>query len=189
MEIYDDAVDILDQIHIKQNLFGINFPWFFVNDVTEVNGFQKRPAFCHNFMHEGKVNSPHFHLVEMIVNLAERASKRKFEQVLHSRSFCQLPLSQEIIGDGLIDQFHIDREEPHTAILYYVNDYDGETIISDTCFDYTGSNVIDTKTHKFNVVKKVKAMQGRLLVFDGKYYHTANQPRLNHKCIININVI
>jgi hypothetical protein len=188
MEVHDEAVNILDQIYIKDSLLGVDFSWYFKNDVTEINGYQNRPGFCHNFMLEGKINSPYFEIVKLLVKLAERATDKKFERVLHARSFCQLPLSEALVNHNVLDQYHIDREEPHWVILYYVNDYDGETIISDSCFDYTGNNIIDTKTHQFNIIKRVEGKQGRMLFFNGKHYHTATQPKEKYKCVININV-
>ena len=76
----------------------------------------------------------------------------------------------------------------HWVILYYVNDYDGKTIISDTCYEYDRENKIDVKTHKFNIAKEVEAKQGRILFFDGRHYHTATQVLKDVKCIINLNV-
>lgn len=188
MEVYDDAVNILDQIYIKDTLLSSAFPWYFTNDVTEVSGYQSRPAFYHNYMLDGKVNSSFFKIIKLLVKLTERAIDRKFDRVLHARSFCQLPLSENVVDHSVLDQYHIDMERPHWVILYYVNDHDGETILSNTCYDYSGSNIIDTNTHQFDIIKRVQAQQGRLLFFNGKHYHTASQPKLNHKCVININV-
>ena len=47
---------------------------------------------------------------------------------------------------------------------------------------------IDTKTHQFNIIKRVEGKQGRMLFFNGKHYHTATQPKEKYKCVININV-
>ena len=39
-----------------------------------------------------------------------------------------------------------------------------------------------------DVVMRVTPKQGRAVIFDGKYYHTAEQPKDNLRCIINFNV-
>ena len=39
-----------------------------------------------------------------------------------------------------------------------------------------------------NVLKKVKPKQGRVVVFDGLHWHTAEQPTKDVRCIINFNI-
>jgi len=38
------------------------------------------------------------------------------------------------------------------------------------------------------VIKKVKPIQGRLVIFDGSMLHTAEQPKKDIRCVINFNV-
>jgi hypothetical protein len=35
---------------------------------------------------------------------------------------------------------------------------------------------------------RVTPKQGRAVIFDGKYYHTARQPKDKLRCIINFNI-
>ena len=67
---------------------------------------------------------------------------------------------------------------PHLAMVYYVVDSDGDTII------YNETEESDTYT----VQKKVTPKQGRVVVFDGKFYHTAEQPTKSKRCIMNFDV-
>jgi len=41
----------------------------------------------------------------------------------------------------------------------------------------------------YNIIQRVKPKRGRAVIFDGKYYHTAEQPTQNMRCIINFNII
>ena len=90
-------------------------------------------------------------------------------EVMNVRSFLQLPLSKD-----KKDPIHVDTKEPHWVVLYYLVDSDGDTIIYNT----------DNTT----VMERVTPKQGRVVIFDGKYYHTAEQPKDNVRCIINFNV-
>jgi len=47
----------------------------------------------------------------------------------------------------------------------------------------SGSGTVNAK-----IKKQVNPKKGRLLVFDGSYWHTAYQPKENIRCVININV-
>ena len=191
MFILDDILPIKDQEEIKKIVFSSSFPWYYLNDITdELEGYQKRPGFCHNFTRRGKVNSDYFFIVDKLIYYSEIALNKKFTKLLRARGLLQVPLSDQIVGNDLIDQFHVDQNDPfvdHDVLLYYVNDFDGTTLLSDTkCDDL---NKIDTSTHNFNVVERVQGKQGRLLNFDGRIYHTATQPKKHSKCIININVV
>ena len=38
---------------------------------------------------------------------------------------------------------------------------------------------------KFTMKKKVSPKQGRVVLFDGRHFHTAEQPNHNLRCIVN----
>ena len=39
------------------------------------------------------------------------------------------------------------------------------------------------------IKKAIKPKQGRVVVFNGKYWHTAEQPKKNKRCIINYDIV
>ena len=43
--------------------------------------------------------------------------------------------------------------------------------------------------NKYTIKKSVKPKQGRVAIFDGRYYHTANQPNKDIRCVINYNLV
>jgi ectoine hydroxylase-related dioxygenase (phytanoyl-CoA dioxygenase family) len=42
--------------------------------------------------------------------------------------------------------------------------------------------------HKFNVVNKIMPKQGRILLFDGRTYHSASSPTTGMRCIITLDL-
>jgi hypothetical protein len=74
------------------------------------------------------------------------------------------------------------------VVLYYVVDSDGDTLIVDKIregnIEEYHHNVEDYK-----ILQRVKPKQGRAVIFDGKYYHTAEQPSKNMRCIINFDIV
>ena len=68
--------------------------------------------------------------------------------------------------------------ERHVVVLYYVVTSDGDTVI------YNERTESDTYTVK----QKVTPKQGRVVIFDGGLYHTAQQALKKIRCIVNYNL-
>ena len=182
MKVFDNIISKKDQKFIKNNLLDNgNFPWSYVSDVSKKgNTHQRRPGFKHIFKN--------YNLIEpILVNTRIKLKRNIFEHennILEARSFLQLPLDKNFIGKG-VDTPHLDRTEPHLVVLYYVNDSEGDTII----YDYKSKDENDIPYFEdVKELKRIKPKQGRVVVFDGLYWHTAEQPRDDIRCIININL-
>lgn len=75
---------------------------------------------------------------------------------------------------------HIDNNyiRPFFIAIYYVNDSDGNTII------YEGENI-----NNLTPIKEIEPKKGRLILFDGRRYHSASHPINSKKRIImNYNI-
>ena len=168
------------------NSFRNNFNWFFQPDVTiKTNKLQRRPGFSHVFIQEKNVpNSDYLNYVMPIIDNTKDKLKISVKDVLQVRSFLQLPLDKNFIGKN-IDTPHIDLQTPHTVFLYYLCDSDGDTVI----YDYKSKNKKDIPYFEnIKNLKRIKPKQGRVVVFDGLYWHTAEQPTKDVRCIINCNI-
>ena len=191
--VFDDIINVEHQEKIKNILLGdeiLNdigeFPWYLTKDVTNDNlpdsgDSQKRPGFFHGFVtynDDGLGNiSSVFHKIflELIQNSCEKLNIREVD-VYQGRSFLQLPLFSERTS---VDTPHTDLCEKHFVMLYYVKDSDGDTII------YNETE----KSDKYTIKQKVTPKQGRVVLFDGSLYHTAEQPINNVRCIVNYDLI
>lgn len=190
--VFDDIIDIEYQEKIKNILLGdlifndFEFPWYLTKDITKANNkySQKRPGFYHGFVKYtnnsdtclGNVSSV-FHeiFLDLIQNSCEKLNIREVD-VYQGRSFLQLPLYTE---KPSVDTPHTDLSEEHFVMLYYVKDSDGDTII------YNETELSENYTIK----QKVTPKQGRVVLFDGSLYHTAEQPINNVRCIVNYDLI
>jgi hypothetical protein len=190
MKIIENALPILVQSHISDTLLGDSFPWFHLKDLT--GGYrqetQNRPAFAHHFVLNEKTNSDYIGLLNPIIDAVQNRTGKSFSKILKARSFLQVPLSNKILGKEKLDTFHVDLEEKHFVILYYVLDSDGKTILTDRLHK-EGDSVMMDPDEKYEIVKRVNPKQGRILFFEGNRFHTAMQPKLNTRCIINIDVV
>ena len=189
IKIYDNIISKKEQEEIKKTLViesqVRSFSWFFKPDVTlTYNKHQKRSGFAHVFLTEGKINSHFYKLVEPIITKTAKKAKINIENIIQARSFLQLPLNKDYIGEG-IDTPHLDRFTPHTVFLYYVTDSDGDTVI----YNYKSKNENDIPyAEDVKELKRVTPKQGRVVVFDGLHWHTAEQPTKDVRCIINFNI-
>ena len=180
IEIIDNIISVEEQNHIKNLLLNRSFPWFYLNDVSfENNTLERKPGLSHYFIKEGKVSSDWLikqpNNISKLIDSSANFLKKEELKIVKSRAFLQFPLSEEMIKGNYIDTPHLDLKEKHIALLYYGNDSDGDTIIYE-----------DVKKNK--IKKTVKPKQGRMVIFDGSYWHTGSQPRNNIRCIINTDI-
>ena len=180
IHVFDDVIHRDYQEEIKHNLLGDHdlFPWYFVTDVTaweESKGFQGRPAFSHVLVGDGSASEQNKYFMNLVKKSCSKVKKEK-SKVIQARSFLQLPLGLKSEDP---DSPHTDMIENHFVVLYYVLDSDGDTII------YNEQEESETYTIKERVTPK----QGRVVIFDGRFYHTAEQPRHNTRCILNYDLL
>ena len=213
--VFDDIIDTQYQENIKNILMGsekyngYEFSWFFTEDVTEgvdneLTGStinlnqkenliwrkqtQKRPAMSHNFFAKFMTNRgsrisnkvSEFH--DLFVPLISQSCSRLMSvlnteinqiNIIQGRSFLQFPLN---LKNYDVDTPHIDLSTiDHFVMLYYVCDSDGDTIIYNE----------RVPSDQYTIKKRVSPKQGRVVLFDGGLYHTAEQPLNNNRCIVN----
>ena len=197
-EIYviDDFIDLEYQEDIRSILLadyqyqGKDFPWHYIGDVTAEGDTdsQNRAALAHEYIIYDEDQSiedqkateeiDHFHylFLPMLKHVCVRMNIKKIN-VLQGRSFLQFPLN---LKDKTPDTPHVDLEQEHLVALYYVCDSDGDTII------YNERHQPANKV--YTVKQKVTPKQGRMVLFDGSLYHTAEQPKHNVRCVVNYNL-
>ena len=188
--VFDDFIDIEYQEDIKKILLGEFeyegelFPWSYIEDVTASGDHdsQHRPALAHQYVEyiDGnpvgkKLTIFHNLFLDMLKKVCRKMVIKNIN-VLQGRSFLQLPLN---LKDRTVDTPHIDiYDKRHIVALYYVCDSDGDTIIYNE----------RKESESYTIKQRVTPKQGRIVLFDGSLYHTAEQPLNNHRCIVNYNL-
>ena len=186
--VFDNIIDLDYQKKIKNILIGEEtyndyyFPWYFTQDITKYKDVdsQKRPAFFHGLVIDnggpvGIIDSIFHELfTPLILNVCDKLDKKDIN-VIKGRSFFQLPIKYK--GERK-DTPHIDIIDDHFVMLYYVCDSDGDTLIYNERL----------KSDSYTLQKRVTPKQGRVVLFDGSYYHTGEQPLNNIRCVVNCNL-
>ena len=183
--VIDDFIDKNYQEKIKENLMGdTDFPWYYIDDVTAAyeDDNQGRPGLSHVYIEynddgSSEIVSDFHELFVPLLNKACSVLQVPTAKIIQGRSFLQFPLNLSSSED---DTPHIDLDEGerHIVVLYYVVSSDGDTVI------YNERTESDTYTVK----QKVTPKQGRVVIFDGGLYHTAQQALKKHRCIVNYNL-
>ena len=183
--VFDDIVPKEKQIEIEKLLLNKG-SWTFVKDVTNPDSPNPRPGFYHWLVHEeNTVSDLHNEILPIIKTSYQKVGLQGERRILQGRSFLQLPLN--IPDRDKLDVPHVDLSNfKHLVVLYYVTDADGETVIYENQYDEKGDIPrFQTLQEKQRVMPK----QGRVVCFDGYYWHTAAQPSKGTRCIINYNVV
>ena len=195
--VFDDIIEKPYQELIKQTLMGGGkppnvdeiedpFPWYYISDITDdkhANGdtFQGRFGFTHQYVtpEEGIVCDFHSLFFGLIQNSCKKLNIKEID-VLNGRSFLQTPTNTP---KDDVDSPHVDMIVPHFVMLYYVCDSDGDTLIYNEKTKFAAC--YPDSEMKFTLKKKVSPKQGRVVLFDGIHWHTAQQPNHNVRCIVN----
>ena len=183
IEIFDDLFCEEDLNKIENNFTSNYFPWylsgnFTVEDFHYQNLKNKTPKeylqFCHVFYDEDIHNkycqyekSPYFFPIQTILNKYPIKNLKRIKANFQPR--CESFKSYEH------NTPHIDCLTFHDVILYYVNESDGDTFIFDK---------------KMNILKRIEHKRGRLVRFNGAYFHAGSHPSKNNSRItINFNTL
>ena len=132
-----------------------------------------------------QANQKIFKLFNQIIEKTCNHINFNLEQI--SRCIAGIQGVQVIRKQNKVCNIHINQKQPHLVLLYYVNDADGETIF----FDKTINDIKDDnemyldERHEFNIISKIMPKQGRILLFDGRTYHSASSPTTGMRCIIS----
>ena len=190
--VIDDCISTNNQKFIQEICRGTGFPWFYFdtsnyNPNLSLNNLSKQeleiynnrsnyfdaPQFGHLILDEGIVNSNYISLLTPLLS----AIPFQIEQLLKIKFNMKHPRNNVNFG---VPHTDLKLKSFMTAI-YYVNDCDGDTVI----FNQKKYNEYEPLTVKQSVSPK----QGRLVIFDGLRYHSAGNPSLRERTVININFI
>jgi len=190
MHVIDNIIPLSYQNEIEDVLLSNYFPWYFTPDVTwrqyHTDGINT-PANVHMFRNNKNTVSPFYQLVSPIVHFATTSINFHFSDVIQCRSFLQYPLNVNFLANE-VDDLHIDLPIDHLVVLYYVTDADGETIIVNKVKE-DDPEEINCNYKDYEILNAIQPKKGRVVIFDGKYYHTVKQPTKNIRCSINFDVL
>jgi len=181
----DDEQNILET-YVKDE----SLDWEYTDNITGAFGgtigYKTFPA---KVLIIEKVNQQVFDIVDKIQQLVCKNINLDFLKTYRCKINHTAPLDFEYTP---LDLIHVDMKINHLAIVYYVNDSDGDTVI----YNNNEGNDMGTmfkhingvQTNDFTLLKNISPKKGRLVVFDGNLYHYGDYPKTNDRYIINIDI-
>ena len=183
-EVYDDIVTHDQSTEILKTLQSPQFPWFLSagfytamkSDIEAASKNHKNLKeylqFVHTFYQndtgDTKVNSSFVKIANDIMQAYMNKAGVDTLRILRCKANFQTQHANN--KPTLYNTPHRDFDIPHTVLLYYANDSDGDTVLFKDEKEYA----------------RISPKQGRILVFDGDILHAGSHP-CKSECRIAIN--
>jgi len=185
IKVIDDVISKRYQDEIEFRLLKSNYSWRYTPTIIDcitkegkVFGFGGKLG-NHT---DGIVDQENFNFLLPLTYSISEKSEVEYESILAARTFLQVPSTYE----KSYGPFHVDFKYPHLVFLYYVNDSDGDTLITKKKFDF--SHQTFDELDESEIVHRVTPKKGRAVIFDGLLYHSGGIPRNNSRCVINFDL-
>jgi len=186
-KVFNDIISKDDQKKFVEELYNVEFPWYLqktTTSVTETNTAIRDNLCCDTiglvhviFDEEKGINSPIYEPVFNTLNSFLNNNNIELDKLLRIKTNL---VFKRVENSEKYHTPHVDNEQNHYTLLYYVNDSDGPTYLFDNKYDGT--------KQKLNLVERVQPKQGRAILFDGHYYHASSNPiKTDYRLVINYN--
>lgn len=191
IEVFDDVISKDYQRYILNLVNEQDFPLYFRPNIVTYNYSdvkQNIHGFTHQLFEHNKSVSTYFNTIyPMVLSITEKTGVRF--NTLERMRFNFVLGNPESKMDYHMP--HVDNYTPHLVAIYYVNDCDGDTVIFDQFLEVPSvekdEEMIQLNT--WTVKKRIEPKMGRLVVFDGRYYHASSYTKTQpYRCVINMNL-
>ena len=187
--VIDNVIASNYQDDIEKNIMGRDFPWYYVPNITRKTHGEGQLStdsigLAHNFIDIDK-GSMSFVTEVLIPLLNQSCAKINLtpKEVYWGRIFMTLAT-----GNTNRNLFHTDMAHPHLVCLYYINDSSGSTVILSKTHDDEDREDINNHDQSGFITHEVEPRKGRVVLFNGKYFHASTNPKEGRRCIINFDV-
>jgi hypothetical protein len=179
---YKGIVDREYQKKIHSYLTDIKFDWHFMEDTTvEFTNTPQRstPSFGNLIYYSQNKDNPHYDFFKPLITALEEAGNFKIVDLLRVRAGFLLNTKYSLPNMPYkYNTPHVDYDIDHYTAVYYVNEADGDTVV----FHETAP------AEKFYPLHKSTPEPGKLLLFNGRHYHSSTCPKVHTRRIaITIN--
>lgn len=183
IRIVDDIISPTYQNLILNRFTNPEENYQFVDEISHVrNNVSKNFGFAKPLSNRSTIFDSLYFLFEPVIYEMGAKLDIDFELVMQTRAFMITPGTPDVI-----DKAHVDFTLYHIAMLYYVNDSDGDTIFFNEAYQENDQDFYDPE--QFTIYKRVTPKKGRIVVFNGLRYHSSTHPSSNYRLIINTNLL
>ena len=182
IEVFDNFLPNEYFEELQSKILGLTQPWYYFDNITfpdRVGDSLGKYGFNYCIIDQGGIigDDP---TSKMVYDLLMKMRKiSPYKNIYRSRLDLTLHTGESKLGD-----IHVDQSNPffpHYATIFYVNDSDGNTVIYNEQYE-EGKGIPE----KLTIQREVEPKANRMLLFNGKYYHTGHSP-INHNTRVLIN--
>jgi hypothetical protein len=163
------------QDKIERLLTHPSFPWAFVYDAvggyTGESGTDGAAGFFHNLIFNSKPRSSDLPSIMPIAHAMEAELANVFKVVNYNRIRVGLFTRHP---DDTPHTPHTDAQKPHWTGVYYVNNCDGDLVLYEETYDDILEDA--AKTKPLTIKKRFTPGKGKMVLFNGKHYHSSSFP-------------
>lgn len=138
-------------------------PWQLLENSAGVDHSHTAPSFAHTLYWHGE-SSDYFGQFVPILNSVEDLTQLARTSLVRARIGLYLPSPHYPTNPR-----HVDTNEPHTVVLYYMNETDGDTVL------YTEPET------------RITPKRGHYIQFDGSTPHSSSNPTHHPRLTLNLN--
>jgi hypothetical protein len=189
--VIDNVVSNSYQDMIEEKIMlDLNFPWFFNPSITTHNPemMLEEDSFGFSHLFCSDAVRPMQHISQFLIPLVYEACGAisfKVNEICMGRVFMTIPVKHKKSPRNM---FHTDLPgEPHLVCLYYVNDSSGPTVIT----KLKDSEITQDKINAMSdppISRLIEPKKGRVVLFNGNFYHASTDPDVGRRCVVNFSV-
>ena len=170
MKIIENILPETVQTFIEDFCLDQHFLWKFLRDSAHYDK-SDYPSFGHMAIDEFHHVSSIASIFEIPIVIISEAFELDRKKLFRERFGLYMPLSNAQLHNNP----HVDLDEkPHTVVLYYVNDSDGDTFFFD---------------ENMNIEKRITPKKGKAVMFDGSIFHASSMPSKKPRITLNLNYL
>ena len=164
-----DNVISEDHADYLQMIFNDNFPWYASPSTYAQDQFWSNSVVLYNKDESNPIVDPrHVYFLPILFNACKEQNLRIHEPL---KIHCGLIYKDQ---GGNAHKPHVELEQPHHTLIYYVNDCDAPTkIFKDG-----------------DIVQKINPKKGRCFIMNGDTWHSSSHPKThNQRITVHINFV
>lgn len=189
--IFDDIISESDQNKLEEYVKLSNLKWNYQHNITGQYGGTDSLKLPANVLKGIDITDP---VIINIINSIKLNLLNKlnieFKKDYRYKINWTTPISENYDFKNLI---HIDMDVAHIAIIYYINNTDGNTIFLNNkrgnSAESHQNNFKGINLDDFEIVNRVSPQKGRAVIFDGNIYHYGEYPSITDRFIINFDLV
>lgn len=186
--IFDDIVSKDIQNKIESFVYDEKLIWDDYSNITGGGGYFVNYSFPAKVLPDKRINTEILKLIDVITENVMSKIKEKLLKKYRIKINKTFPHNFDLSNEYKL--MHVDRDEQHVVIIYYVNDSDGDTMVyEDVDNKHLGKCGTEIEFDNFKLIKEITPKKGRVAVFNGNLWHYAKYPSKGERNVINMNVV